>query len=1509
MPTDITQVITASQDAIDAAVATIRATQKTQQTLQENIRTTDKKVGIHNTSGECHEDIRQQLGDMPSMITDPVISGPTAVETGEENSWLLSAAGIIPTTQVLSFDVVDQHGVVYNVPANESGHATFTHTFIGSRNQQIKFTVKAKGTYSFVSKEVSYDLLITQHLPPDMSKLTHTFPPIISYGKTYPWKVDGIFDLDNDLKEINILPGNNKVTLSQKDNIVQGLEYSLSVDPTYKGPDTFVAIIQAVDERGLINTHQIQMRVNSDPVVTGITHNIPTYLNKNSVSTVRVGNVIDPDDDVVTFSISSNNGNITFSKNENIALNEDFVITVGDIPLDTPYVLTLIFKDIYGGSTTKTISSKINTPPSIAGFVATQNSRHVVGKTTKMSFAGATDANGETVIYNINNTYPDLVFSKTVGIAENEQVDVTVLPSAAHGATYTLQIDAMDGSGGKTPVNVVIITNSLPVITNLSHNIPKYVAPGANYTWSVSGATDVDGQSLKYTITSSNPNVTLTNATSISAGQQFTCVTPTEAQLARGESFPLTISVTDGLEVVESTINVYQNKKPDISGLIGVTPTRVIPNSTQNISFYGAVDPDGQALTYSIVDFDTSALAFSKATGIVDNEQVVMTVKSAAVRGKTYEFTVRVIDPTGEYVDQKYSFKVNTLPDISSIAHNIASILKPATTYPNLQISGVTDADNDDLLFTITASNGVVINNGTAITSDELFTLVTPATGVLGRGNSFTVTVSVYDGYETVTKNFTFKINTLPDMSGVTTTLVTKLIPSTTYSGILVRGAVDSDGQPLKYTITASGGVTINDGASIDANSPIEVIIPNTTVLSRGSSFTLTISVSDGLESATKTFTHKINQLPVLTALGNNFPSVAKPGATLTGLQVSGATDPDNDTLLYTITSTNPDVVLTNAKNISAGQQFTCTVPSEVQLARGETFPLTISVSDGSESVEKTVTIQQNRKPDISGLIGVTPSRIAPNSTETISFYGAIDPDGQVLTYSIIGFDSTALAFSKAVNIVDNEQVVMTVKAAAVRGQTYEFTLRVIDTLGEYVEQKYSFKVNTLPNIAGMTHNIEAILKPAATYANLKIAGVTDVDGDNLLFTITANNGVTITNGASIESTDTFTLKTPAVGVLGRGSTFTLTVSVFDGYETVTKNFTFKINTLPDLTAVTETLLAKLKPATAYPNILVRGATDSDGQTLTYTITASNGVTVTNGNAIGENSPITVTTPATTMLARGGSFTLTVSVSDGLESASKTFTHTINRLPDLTALSHNFPAVVKPSATSSGMKVSGATDADGDSLSYTITASNPNVILTGSSGIVANTAFSFQAPSVAQLARGATFDLIVAVSDGQESVSRNITITQNNLPDATSITHTLVSTMEGGAENAVTFKIAGGTDANGQALTYNIVNANAQLSFSKTTGITAADTITLTATKVATDVALTFTITATDSLGETSSNAKTVNITVTAIIVTEAPTITYPINNEETVAYKGFNMTWSPYAAVVWTGTGAYPNN
>lgn len=1071
---DIRNVISGAQNVIDAAVATVTATRSTQNTLEYNIKTTDAKVSGHNADPESHEDIRLRLAEMPSMISDPRITGVNSIETGTEGTWnLYSEPSPVYTGMITisKFKVYGKDGELLTELKAVDGSANFVYTFTGDRNEVIQFAVQAVGgpagsPEAYTSSRAAFDLTITHHLPPDMSEMRCTLPANITEGNTYTFRIGNIVDLDNDLESIVLSCSDVRLTFNQT-TLQQNTDYTLTVDEGYNGPADIPIIFTAHDEWGLESTARVMVHLNALPVASGFSHTFPTYPNPNTSYIFKVFGVTDPDDapENLRCSIVADNPAVTFIKSSNIALNEDITCNIGEIAATTPIALTCTFTDKDNGIVVTTINAIINTPPNTSALVVTKPHRLAPNQPDTITVSGATDANGEAVTYDIINTNPAITFSKVTGIVDNEAVTVTASSEAVRGQTYNFNIVAVDASNGRTPVTESLIINTLPDVSAATCTIPPFVVPASAHTVSVSGATDVDAQALTYTVTSSNPNVGIVGATEIEAGTEFTITAPTAEQLPRGQSFDLIITVSDGQETINKTIPIGQNQLPVAEGTTTTLPERIIPNGSYQIRFNNGTDPDLESVTYTLVDYDDSVFSFSKLTNIAASEEITMNISGVAVRGQTYSVGVRVVDAAGEYTTTSFNTLVNTLTDVSTTTCSIPAIIIPSSVHEGIVVAGATDVDSSDTLtMTVTGTGGTIVTGADNVPFGTPFTVTIPQETTLPRGSQITLTVAVNDGYETVTKEFFTVVNTLPDMSAVVDSLLHKVEPDTTYDNITFSGATDVNGQDLTYTITADNGVVVNNGTGIAAGALVTIITPAEDVLARAQPFNLTVTVFDGLESNSTTITHYINQLPVLTGMTHNIPAVAMSSQVLSGLTINGITDPDNDPITVTITSDNPNVVIGGGTNIPQGTAFTVTVPTPEQLARGKTFNLIVTASDGFNTQSSSVPVRINQVVDVTSVVTSLPATMQGGQEHAVNFTitGGTEPDGQTYTFNIVNADPK-LTFSKTTAINIGEAI--TVKAMKVNTDTVmTFEVSATDNFGETGDTK-QFSITVQPII------------------------------------------------------------------------------------------------------------------------------------------------------------------------------------------------------------------------------------------------------------------------------------------------------------------------------------------------------------------------------------------------------------------------------------------------------------
>ena len=449
----------------------------------------------------------------------------------------------------------------------------------------------------------------------------------------------------------------------------------------------------------------------------------------------------------------------------------------------------------------------------------------------------------------------------------------------------------------------------------------------------------------------------------------------------------------------------------------------------------------------------------------------------------------------------------NNSPVIASIPIETA-IMGETYTYT----IEATDPDGDTLTYDLTDSPaGMTIdeNNGTISW--------TPATA-----GSFDVTVEVSDGELSDVQTFTITvsepepINQSPIIASIP---VTYVIIGETYTYTIE--ATDPDGDTLTYSLTTDPSTDM----TIDENNGTISWTPAT-----AGSFDVTVEVSDGELSDVQTFTitvsepELINQSPIIASIPVTYVII---GETYT--YTIEATDPDGDTLTYSLTAKPPGMTINST---------TGTI-SWTPTALGSYY-VTVKVSDGELSDVRTFVIIVSPVPIGPTIVSLSPLEAVAGELYTGQVTATFGTNA-TLYYSLIG-----APVGMTINFITG--LINWIPAVA-GGQTV--TIVVIDGLELSDNKDFTIIVSPANQAPVITPITDATIMVGETYTYTVEA--TDPDGDTLTYSLTDSPaGMTIDeNNGVISWTPT------AIG------SFDVTVEVSDVDLTDTQSFVIVVNPSP----------------------------------------------------------------------------------------------------------------------------------------------------------------------------------------------------------------------------------------------------------------------------------------------------------------------------------------------------------
>ena len=379
-------------------------------------------------------------------------------------------------------------------------------------------------------------------------------------------------DVENDVLSFSLVgqPANGSITL----NPTTGA-FVYTPNGNYNGSDSFVVTVTDVNGNGTTTTTTVNLTVT--PV-----NDAPVSSNQNlttSEDTSVTGQVVatDVEGDALGYSISSTptsgivtlnpaTGAFVYTPNSNYSGLDSFVVTISDGN---------------GGTTTSAITvgvTAINDAPVSANQnLTTPEDTAVSGNIV------ATDIDGDTLTYSVTAT-------STNGTVTIDPVtgNFTYTPNNNYNGSDSFVVTVSDGKGGTTTsqINIgVTPVNDVPVTVNQNLTTPEDTPIAGNVV-----ASDLDGDTLSYAISSTATNGTVTLNTTTGA-----FVYTPGANYNGPDTFIVTVSDGQG-GTTTSTVT------------IGVTPVNDAPQT--NAVIVSGNEDNTIAITLSGSDVDGTVTGF-----------------------------------------------------------------------------------------------------------------------------------------------------------------------------------------------------------------------------------------------------------------------------------------------------------------------------------------------------------------------------------------------------------------------------------------------------------------------------------------------------------------------------------------------------------------------------------------------------------------------------------------------------------------------------------------------------------------------------------------------------------------------------------------------------------------------------------------------------------------------------------------------------------------------------------
>jgi hypothetical protein len=1202
--------------------------------------------------------------------------------------------------------------------------------------------------------------------------------------------------------------------------------------------------------------------VNEAPIITSdggsATANLTVFEGSPTVTTVTA---IDPENDARTFSIVGGADAALFTIDAatgilNFVSPRDFE-NPSDSNLDSIYEV-VVRASSTGGSDDQTLFVNVsdnNEEPTITsnggGASATITLAENVSSVTTVI---AADPEGDTRTYTISGGVDAARFainSATGALSFVANPDFETPADSDANNVYDVIVRATSTGGFDEQSLAITVSdvNEAPVITSDGAGITAFLNRAENVlAVTTVAAADPEGDTVTYAIVGGvdASKFTIDAATgvvSFIAAPDFETATDSDGN--NTYVFVVQALSTGGSDFQTVTVTITDTNEPAVITSNGGAPTASISlvENTSIVTTVVATDPENDSRTYSISGgADASLFTINAATGVL-----------SFIAPPNFEA------PTDAGLDNIY----NVIVEASSLGGSDTQALTITVTNTNEAASitsngggpmaAVTIDENSTAVTTVTATDPEVdaITYSIAGGPDAALFAINPLTGALafisapnfeiptdsGANNVYNVIVRASSTGGSTDQNLAITINNVNE-APTNITLSGSSITEGSANGTLVGIAtgVDPDaGATFTYALTpgfdaggrfaintTTGAITLANTSLIDFETNSSHIIRIRVTDQSGLSYdrTVTITVNDA------------NEAPAITSDGAGASAAFSLAENTSIVTTVMATDPENDTLTYSIAG-GLDASLFTIDGATGVLSFIAPPDFENPVDDGNNNIYDVIVratsSGGSDDQTLTVTITNSNEAAVitSNGGGATASVSIVENTTTVTTVIATDAEGDPRSYSIVGGADAALftidGATGALSLITAPNFEMPGDSGG--NNVYDVIVRAT-SIGGTDDQTIAVAItnsNEGPVFSGPTSfSIAENVTLALT------ASATDPDGDSVTYSI-----VNTLDGAAFAIdpvTGALTFNTPpsfeSPNDLGLNNVYDVVVLATSSGGSVSETFSITItdvNEAPVINSNGGNATAAItinENTTAVTTVL---ATDAETDPITYSI------------AGGADAALFTIDAATGLLAliapvdfeaptdAGGN-----SVYDVVVRATSTGGMDDQALAVSITNSNEGPIITSSAAanvaenSTNAMTVI-ATDPENDPITYTIIGGVDGALFSVDSAtglLTFNTPANFEAPGDA--GANNVYDVIVQAQSTGGLVTQSVAITLTNVNEGPVLAGGPTGSVSI-AENITAATTISATDPEGDSVTYSVVGgADAALfSVNSTTGAVA----------------------------------------------------------------------------------------
>src|SRR6056300_954907 len=746
--------------------------------------------------------------------------------------------------------------------------------------------------------------------------------------------------------------------------------------------------------------------------------------------------------------------------------------------------------------------------------------------------------------------------------------------------------------------------------------------------------------------------------------------------------------------VAEEVTETTQETTVEVAPIFVVEAEEVVASFDENTSQislaqFAIVNPGEQNYTVTIEGEGSDAFSYNQETNSLEVIQELDHESQASV-----ELTVTFTSDNGDI--QEVAFAL----DVTDVDEAVVLAVEPVNTISEAAISSELIANQVNVSETVPAGTVVATFSatdpeGNALTyslsgsGSDLMTVsesgeITLTGGLDFEANStLTVMLEISDGTNTTIEEIAINVINDDEPATIAATLSSASFAETSDVGAAIASinATDPEGSAVTYTLSGTG----SDNFSIDASG--NITLASGLDYETATSYELTVVVDDGTYASTEVITVNVadvNEAPSLSATVA-FNAFQENTATGTIIATSSVSDPEAGAITYSLSGTG-------SENFSVSSDGTITLASALDYETATAYAITLTASDGANSVSETLTINVgdiNEAPSLTNSIAA--SSFAENIAigTTIATSSATDPETGAITYSLSGAGSENFSVSSDGTIT---------LASALDYETataYAITLTASDGANS-VSETLTINVGDINEALSLTNSIAAssFAENIAIGTTIATSSVSDPEAGAITyslsgagsenFSVSSDGTVTLASGLDYETT----------------SSYSLTLTASDGANSVSETLTINVGDINEAPSLTNSIAASsfAENIAIGTTIATSSVSDPEAGAITYSLSGAG------SENFSVSSDGTITLASALDYETATAYAITLTASDGANSVSETLTINVGDINEAPSLTNSIAAssFAENIAIGTTIATSSATDPETGAITYSL---------------------------------------------------------------------------------------------------------------------------------------------------------------------------------------------------------------